>query len=114
METNDNYSQMKHLLLTTIGAVVLVGCGEAKTPKSPTAEGPDISIHDAAKTGNIEAVKQHLAAGPVWVTRSTGAPGRLCKRPLFQVDNASPLNCMSLDSGQETLKPSSLARLCEA
>ena len=45
---------MKHLLLTAIAAVVLVGCG----PKPP-----DISIHDAAKGGNIEAVKQHLAAG---------------------------------------------------
>ena len=45
---------MKHLLLTTIAAVVLVGCGE-----SP----PDISIHDAPFKGNIEAVKQHLAAG---------------------------------------------------
>ena len=42
---------MKHLLLTTIAAVVLVGCG------------PDISIHKAASTGNIEAVKQHIAAG---------------------------------------------------
>jgi len=41
---------MKHLLLTTIAAVVLVGCG-----------GP--SIQQAAETGNIEAVKQHLAAG---------------------------------------------------
>jgi len=30
---------MKHLLLTTIAAVVMVGCGE-----SP----PDISIHEAA------------------------------------------------------------------
>ena len=45
---------MKHLLLTTIAAVVLVGCG-------PSA--PDISIHEAAYDGNIEAVKQHLAAG---------------------------------------------------
>ena len=45
---------MKHLLLTTIAAVVLVGCG-------PSA--PDISIHDAARDGHIEAVKQHLAAG---------------------------------------------------
>ena len=45
---------MKHLLLTTIAALVLVGCGE-----SP----PDISIHDAAALGNIEAVKKHLAAG---------------------------------------------------
>ena len=41
---------MKQLLLTTIAAVVLVGCG-----------GP--SIQQAAETGNIEAVKQHLAAG---------------------------------------------------
>ena len=41
---------MKHLLLTTIAAVVLVGCGKP-------------SIHEAARTGNIEAVKQHIAAG---------------------------------------------------
>jgi ankyrin repeat protein len=46
---------MKHLLLTTIAAVLLVGCG----PPEP----PDISIHEAVGTGNIEAVKQHLAAG---------------------------------------------------
>jgi len=46
---------MKHLLLTTIAAVVLVGCGESV---------PDISIHDAIVLGgDIEAVKQHLAAG---------------------------------------------------
>ena len=72
---------MKHLLITTIAAVVLVGCGEsqqsAPTPESkpaepvaeaakpepPTAKAPDISIHDAAIDGNIEAVKQHLADG---------------------------------------------------
>ena len=42
---------MKHLLLTTIAAVVLVGCG------------PSVDIHQAAKEGDIEAVKQHLAAG---------------------------------------------------
>ena len=42
---------MKHLLLTTIAAVVLVGCG------------PSVDIWEAARTGNIEAVKQHLAAG---------------------------------------------------
>ena len=44
---------MKHLLLTTIAAVVLVGCRDSV---------PDMSIHDAA-SGDIEAVKQHLAAG---------------------------------------------------
>ena len=46
---------MKHILLTTIAAVVLVGCGELQPP--------DISIHKSATDGNIEAVKQHLAAG---------------------------------------------------
>ena len=45
---------MKHLLLTTIAAIVLMGCG----PKAP-----DISIYEAAREGNIEAVKQHIAAG---------------------------------------------------
>ena len=72
---------MKHLLLTTIAAVVLVGCGEpqqsapapeakpvepvaeAATSEPPTAKAPDLSILDAAKNGDIEAVKQHLAAG---------------------------------------------------
>ena len=41
---------MKYLLIT-IAALVLVGCG------------PSVDIHDAAKAGDIEAVKQHLAAG---------------------------------------------------
>ena len=72
---------MKHLLLTTIAAVVLVGCGESQSstpapeakpdeqvseaakPEPPTAKAPAVSIHDAAYDGNIEAVKQHLAAG---------------------------------------------------
>ena len=39
------------LLLTTIAAVLVVGCG------------PSVDIHDAAHSGNIEAVKKHLAAG---------------------------------------------------
>ena len=70
---------MKHLLLTTIAAVVLVGCGEsqqsapqaepvepiaeAARPEPPTAKAPGISIHDAVEKGNVEAIKQHLAAG---------------------------------------------------
>ena len=45
---------MKYLI-TTIAALVLVGCGPPKPP--------DISIHLAASEGNIEAVKQHLDAG---------------------------------------------------
>ena len=43
---------MKYLLLTTIAAVVLVGCGMA-----------DRALIQAARTGNHEAVKQHLASG---------------------------------------------------
>ena len=72
---------MKHLLLTIIAAVVLVGCGksqqsapapetptvepvaETATPEPPTAKAPNISIHQAVFDGNIGAVKQHLDAG---------------------------------------------------
>ena len=72
---------MKHLLLTTIAAVLLAGCGEsqrstsppeskpvalvaeAAKPEPPTAKAPDILIREAVKTGNIKAVKQHLDAG---------------------------------------------------
>ena len=75
---------MKHLLLTTIAAVVLVGCGESQQsapapevkPVEPVAEaaqptrdtrqtnphaGP--ALVDAARAGNLEAAKQHLVAG---------------------------------------------------
>ena len=45
---------MKNILITTIAAVLVVGCGP---------QPPDISIHKAAGAGNIEAIKQHLAAG---------------------------------------------------
>ena len=44
---------MKQLLIT-IAALVLVGCGPS---------GPDISIHDAAKDGNMDAVKQLIQLG---------------------------------------------------
>ena len=55
---------MKHLLLTTIAAVVLVGCATTQPPEPSIAKAPDISIHDAAGfKGNIEAVKQYLDGG---------------------------------------------------
>jgi ankyrin repeat protein len=77
---------MKHLLLTTIAAVLLVGCGEsqqsapAPEPKTeqPTAKAPYISIHEAAFTGNIEVVKQHIAAGT-----NMNAKSRNGKTPLL-------------------------------
>jgi len=42
---------MKHLLLSTIAAVLLVGCAKS------------VSIHETAEAGNIEAVKQQIANG---------------------------------------------------
>jgi len=62
---------MKHILLTTIAAVVLVGCGESQQsapqaetkPEPTTAKVPDIDIWTAAARGDIEAVKEYLAAG---------------------------------------------------
>ena len=57
---------MKHLLLTTIAAV-LGGCGttqQSSPPAEPTTtKAPDISILYAAETKNIDAIKQHLTAG---------------------------------------------------
>ena len=46
---------MKHLLITTIAAVLLMGCGPLKSNAK--------SLHRAAEEGDIEAVKKHLAAG---------------------------------------------------
>ena len=45
---------MKYLI-TTIATVLLVGCEKP--------EPPDISLFNAAEEGDIEAVKQHIAAG---------------------------------------------------
>jgi ankyrin repeat protein len=45
---------MKHLLLTTIAAVLVVGCGEGSR---------HLNLYEAAESGDIEAVKQHLADG---------------------------------------------------
>ena len=54
---------MKSLLVSIVAAMLLVGCGEAQPPEPPIAKAPDISIRKAVEAGNIEAVKQHLAAG---------------------------------------------------
>ena len=43
---------MKSQIIAIVAAVLVVGCGA-----------PDISLHKPALDGNIEAVKQHLAAG---------------------------------------------------
>ena len=60
---DDSRLTMKSQLIAIVAAVLVVGCATTQQPKPPTAKAPDISIHDAAREGNIEAVKQHLAAG---------------------------------------------------
>ena len=98
-------------LLITIAAVVLVGCGEsqqsasapeakpaepsepvavAAKPEPPPVKAPDISIHDAALDGNIEAVKQHLAAGTDVNARYMGGE--------------TPLHFTALDSQKEIVE----------
>ena len=54
---------MKPLLLTTIAAVVLVGCGEGSR---------HLNLYEAAESGDIEAVKQHLADGTDIELKCTG------------------------------------------
>jgi len=66
---------MKNILITTIAAVVLVGCGEPS------------DFHKAAGAGNIEAVKQHLAAGADVNAKDEGG-----KTPLDRASEAAPLN----------------------
>ena len=52
---------MKYLIGTTT-AVLLLGCTMTQKLETPTAKAPVISIRQAAWDGNINAVKQHLAA----------------------------------------------------
>ena len=60
---------MQYILITTIAAVLLAGCGEPQQSANPVAHQSDpisevdSALLDAAKEGNIEAVKQHLANG---------------------------------------------------
>jgi hypothetical protein len=48
---------MKQILILTLGAMVLIGC--STTTPAP----PDVDVFKAAGQGNLEALKQHIAAG---------------------------------------------------
>ena len=66
---------MKHLLLTTIAAVVLVGCSKTEFEQKfdrtleeinkaeKSLSGASRALRDAAEEGNMEAVKQAIANG---------------------------------------------------
>ena len=51
---------MKSLYVSTVVAVLLVGC---KSTSQTTFQTPSISIHEAAEKGNVEAIKNHCDAG---------------------------------------------------
>ena len=53
-QRDDSRLTMKSQLIAIVAAVLVVGCG------NPEA---DRALLNAAREGNIEAVKQHLAAG---------------------------------------------------
>ena len=48
---------MKQLLILTLGAMVLIGC--STTTPAP----PNVDVFKVAGDGNLEALKQHIAAG---------------------------------------------------
>ena len=54
---------MKHLLLTTIAAVLLVGCYPLFIAADAVIAPQNFSIHKAARVGHIKAVKRNLASG---------------------------------------------------
>jgi hypothetical protein len=56
---------MKQILILTLGAMVLIGC--STTTPAP----PDVDVFKAAGEGNLEALKQHIAAGTDLNQRST-------------------------------------------
>ena len=52
---------MKQLLITTLFAALLIGCGKKEETANPAP--PDMDIFKAASEGNLDALKQHIAAG---------------------------------------------------
>jgi ankyrin repeat protein len=61
---------MKQLLITTLFAALLIGCGKKEEETSKPAP-PDVDIFKAASEGNLDALKQHIAAGTDLNQRTT-------------------------------------------
>ena len=76
---------MKHLLLTTIAAVLVVGCGN-----------PDGALIQAAKDGNIVAAKQAIDDG----ADVNAETGNLLKTPLDQAENDETADLLRKHGGK--------------
>ena len=103
-QRDDGSLDMKSPLVSIVAAVVLVGCGGSQPPEPPTAKAPNISIHEAAMRGNIEAVKQHLDAGAnVNAMRGGGTPLHLAASwghkevAELLIDNGADVNAKDID-----------------
>ena len=53
---------MKQLLILSLSAIFIIGCGTLQEKATKPAP-PDLNVFDAAGKGNLEALKQHIAAG---------------------------------------------------
>ena len=53
---------MKQLLILSLSAIFIIGCGTPQEKATKPAP-PGLNVFDAAGKGNLEALKQHIAAG---------------------------------------------------
>ena len=81
---------MKHILITTIAAVLLVGCG----PSQPSEK--DLELIKSARIGDIEAAKKYLANGA-----NANAKNKLGETPLHGAafNNRTNIIRLLLDNG---------------
>ena len=73
---------MKHLLLTTIAAVLLVGCGKPSNPDADKPSNPDAdkALFNAVGKGNLGAAKKAILDGA-----SLNVKNRWLRTPLHLV-----------------------------
>ena len=101
---------MKHLLLTTIAAVLLVGCGN-----------PDVALIQAITKGNPEAVQQAIADGadvnakgergltPLHIAHYANRPYTNLKIAELLITKGADVNAIILSGGNQGKTPLDVA-----
>lgn len=92
---------MKHLLITVLAAVLLVGCWNsqettttAKQGSSKSTKTPSVEFYEAAESDNLEVLKQNNKDG-VNIDDAIGRDGKQhCIAPPLEA-NWRQLNCLS-------------------
>jgi len=54
---------VSRIILSTIAAILMVGCRDNEPQRAAESQPPNIDIWAAAAKGGMEAIKQHLGAG---------------------------------------------------